>query len=110
MENLYFVTAVSILVGIPVIVAEHYAVKALWPRGHSLWRYALGTLAIALVLATAWIITNRAELIAELVVVIAVTGGTTMGCYWIDSSLEREREKRAADQAEMEARRGKAED
>ena len=110
MENLYLVTAASILVGIPVIVAEHYAVKALWPCNHSLWRYALGTLAIALVLATAWVMTGRAELIAELVVVIAVTGGTTMGCYWIDGRLEGEREKRAADDAEMEARRGKAQD
>jgi small-conductance mechanosensitive channel len=106
MENLLAVTIASLLIGIPVIVAEHYAVQSLWPENHVLVRYILGSLAIAAVLVTAWLLTRRPELIAELVVVLAITGGTTMGCYWLDHWLALRRGQQAADQAEREARRG----
>ena len=106
MENLLTVTLTSLLIGVPVIVAEHYAMRVLWPENYVLVRYVLGCLAIALALGAAWALTGRAGLLLELAIALLATGGATAGCHWLDEYLAGRRAAQAAGRAELEARRG----
>jgi len=105
-----FQISIAALVSALVICAEHYLP---WRRlfGADLPRvaaYVLGSLAIALPLTALFLVTGQYQAAGAMWVVFASAGGTTVGCYLLDTFLDNRSRAKEAEERESYLRNGLA--
>ncbi len=104
MENtgiLAITTAVSLLVGAPVLVAAHVLCRHYWPRLSVLTRYGIGTATLCLCLSVSLLIIGAWQMAIAPWIAAAILGAATWWGYNLDA-----RQKGSADAAEIEVRDG----
>jgi hypothetical protein len=97
--------AVVIIAGAPIIFVQHLLVRHYWPRTSILMRYSLGTATLLLCASLSLALQGLATAIPTLVIVALLLGTATLCSYELDRKLTA-----AADAAELEVRRGQAEE
>lgn len=97
---------VTVLCGVPLILAQHVYVRAYHHHLGLLYRYALGTGTICLCLSLAALLQGAYLWALAPWLVAGIIGGTTGVAYLVTDRREAERTRRQeADRAELEARR-----